>query len=72
MATRAHSTLASRRRPKAVCPTGWQRTLAYVATGSVPPLRLPHPLVLDGLLSFTISTTACFALGVLIGRGIIQ
>jgi hypothetical protein len=30
------------------------------------------PIALDALLSFTISTTACLALGVLIGRGIVQ
>ncbi|RKK03305.1 hypothetical protein EBE87_27730 [Pseudoroseomonas wenyumeiae] len=53
-------------------PTGLQRALAYVATGSLPPLPHVPAIVLDGLLSFTISTTACFALGVLIGRGIVQ
>jgi hypothetical protein len=41
-----------------------------VANGDLPPLRLPHPLVLDGLLSFTVSTAACLALGVLIGSAV--
>jgi hypothetical protein len=60
----------SRRRPATVCPTGWQRALAYAANGDMPPLRLPHPIITDGLISFTISTTACLALGVLIGSAV--
>jgi hypothetical protein len=59
--------------PAQTCaPTRMQRALSYIANGDLPPLpRLP-PVILDGLLSFTISTAACFALGVLIGRGIVQ
>jgi hypothetical protein len=48
-------------------PTGLQRALAYVATGNLPPLPYVPAIVLDGLLSFTVSTAACLALGVLIG-----
>jgi hypothetical protein len=53
-------------------PTAMQRALAYVANGDLPPPpRLP-PIVLDGLLSFSLSTAACLALGVLIGQGVAQ
>jgi hypothetical protein len=74
MATRAHSTPvpAFRRRLETICPTALQRSLAYVATGSLPPMPCLPPIAFDALLSFTISTTACLALGVLIGRGIVQ
>jgi hypothetical protein len=58
--------------PQAYTPTGLQRALAYVATGSLPPLPHVPPIVLDGLISFAVSTAACLALGVLIGRGIVQ
>jgi hypothetical protein len=53
-------------------PTYLQRTLSYIANGDAPPLpRLPLAIV-DGMLSFTVSTAACLALGVLIGRGIVH
>jgi hypothetical protein len=53
-------------------PTHLQRTLSYIANGDLPPLpRLP-PAIVDGMLSFTVSTAACLALGVLIGRGIVH
>jgi hypothetical protein len=48
-------------------PTGLQRALAHIATGSLPPLPHVPPIVLDSLISFTVSTAACLALGVLIG-----
>ncbi|MFC7552644.1 hypothetical protein ACFQU7_10835 [Pseudoroseomonas wenyumeiae] len=44
--------------------------MAYVANGDLPPLRLPHPIITDGLIAFAISTTACLALGVLIGSAV--
>jgi hypothetical protein len=53
-------------------PTHLQRTLSYIANGDLPPLPRIAPAILDGLLSFSISTAACLALGVLIGRGIVQ
>jgi hypothetical protein len=49
-----------------------QRALAYLANGDLPPVRRIPPIILDGVLSFTVSTAACLALGVLIGRGIVQ
>jgi hypothetical protein len=55
----------SRRRLATFCPSGSQRALAYLATGSLPPLHL-----LRSILSITLSTSACLALGVLIGAGI--
>jgi hypothetical protein len=51
-------------------PTGLQRTLSYIANGDLPPLPRIPLAILDGLLSFTISTAACLALGVLIGSEI--
>lgn len=51
-------------------PTSLQRALAHVATGSLPPMPRVPPIALDAMLSFTLSTSACLALGVLIGRGI--
>jgi hypothetical protein len=48
-------------------PSVLQRALAYVATGSLPPLPHVPPIVLDSLITFTVSTAACLALGVLIG-----
>jgi hypothetical protein len=53
-------------------PTRLQCTLSYIANGNLPPLPRIPPAILDGLLSFTISTAACLGLGVLIGRGIVQ
>ncbi|MCG7360819.1 hypothetical protein MHZ93_06095 [Roseomonas sp. ACRSG] len=53
-------------------PTRLQHALAYIATGSLPPLPHVPPIVLDSLISFAVSTAACLALGVLIGRGIVQ
>jgi hypothetical protein len=47
-----------------------QRALAYLATGSLPPLPRVQPIMLDALVSFTVSTAACLALGVLIGQEI--
>jgi hypothetical protein len=45
--------------------------LAYVANGSLPPLpRIIPAATLNGLLSFTFSTAACLAIGVLIGQEI--
>jgi hypothetical protein len=51
-------------------PTHLQRTLSYIANGDLPPLPRVAPAILDGLLSFSISTAACLALGVLIGQEI--
>jgi hypothetical protein len=47
-----------------------QRTLAYLANGDLPPVARIPPVILDGVLSFTVSTAACLALGVLIGQEI--
>jgi hypothetical protein len=59
--------------PVQVCvPNSLQRTLAYLANGDLPPLPAVSPVVLDSLLGFTLSTSACLALGVLIGRGIMS
>jgi hypothetical protein len=51
-------------------PTSLQRALAYVATGSLPPMPRVPPIALDAMLSFSLSASACFAVGVLIGRGL--
>lgn len=57
--------------PAQTCaPTGLQRVLAYVATGTLPPLPRLYPLAIDAVLSFSISTAACLGLGVLIGQEI--
>ncbi|MBO1073367.1 hypothetical protein [Roseomonas marmotae] len=51
-------------------PTALQRALAYLANGDLPPVPALPPIAADALISFTISTTACLALGVLIGSAI--
>jgi hypothetical protein len=51
-------------------PNHLQRTLSYIANGDPLPFPRVGPAILDCLLSFTISTTVCLALGVLIGQEI--
>jgi hypothetical protein len=58
--------------PTTFTPTRMQCALAYLANGDLPPIPRVPPIMLDAMLSFTISTTACFVLGVLIGRGIVH
>ncbi len=47
-----------------ICPHALQRALAYVATGSMPPLMLRRAI--RGVAS----TLACLIMGMLIGQGI--